>query len=56
MKDPERDRREGKPARTGLRRAPRHCALGMPALHTQPVGWAGSLARKARPACQCQGL
>ena len=55
MEDRERNRREVKQARTGLRRAPRYCALGKTALHTHPEGWAASHARGTHSAHLCQG-
>ena len=36
-------------------RTPRDCALGMAALHTQPVGWAASRARGTHSVRLCQG-
>ena len=54
MEDREQHRRGANQVRAGLHRAPRDCALGMPALHTQPVGWAASRARGSHSERLCQ--
>ena len=48
-------RRRANQVRAGPHRAPRDCALGMRALHTQPWGWAASRARETHCVLLCQG-
>ena len=48
-------RRRANQVRAGPHRAPRDCALGMRALHTQPWGWAASRARGTHSVRLCQG-
>ena len=55
MEHRRRTRRRADQVRAGPHRAPRDCALGMRALHTQPRGWAAFLARGTPPVSQCQG-
>ena len=55
MEDRGRHRREANQVRVRPHRAPRDCALGMPALHTQPVGWAASRVRGTHCVRLCQG-
>ena len=54
MEDRERHRREAKQVRAGLHRAPCDCALGIPALHIRPEGWAASHTRGVHPVHLCQ--
>ena len=54
MEDRGRHRPEANQVRVGPHRAPRDCALGMPALHTRPVGWATTHTHGIHPVPLCQ--
>ena len=55
MEHRDRTRRKSRRGHIGRHGAPRRCALGTAALHTQPVGWDGQHARAAHPFSHCKG-